>query len=243
MPPILPIGALSALALSSFEVIPWISTFVAVTIRKYNPTSGDRQQIYAVCCDAAFLGTPIDPVFADRSWFANAMISPYLLWEPQHTWVADDDGQVVGYLTASLTSTFGYVRAYMLAMNVLLELIPNYVAGKYDYHARSKRFVEFVVTQGLSQVPRHPENAAHFHFNVAAQHRHGGIGTRLISAFKDTLKREGIRQYYAEVMCSPTRKPERYFTALDYRIYDRVKTTIFEPEVSDLYVLCIVQDV
>ena len=49
-------------------------------------------------------------------------------------------------------------------------------------------------------------------------------------------------RYYAEVMSLATEKSERYFEALGYRIYDKVKTTIFEPEVSDLYVLCVVRD-
>jgi GNAT superfamily N-acetyltransferase len=170
------------------------------------------------------------------------MVTPYLLWEPEHTWVAEYDGHLVGYLTGSLTDTFGYVRAYMLATYVLAELIPSYVIGKYDAHARSKRFAEFIVTQGLLQIPKHPQNTAHFHFNVSASYRHRGIGRRLLSAFEETLKAEGMNRYYAEVMSSADKKSDRYFEALGYRIYDKVKTTIFEPEVTDLYVLCVVRE-
>ncbi|MGC1951180.1 MAG: GNAT family N-acetyltransferase [Gammaproteobacteria bacterium] len=188
------------------------------------------------------MGSPIDPIFSDRSWFANAMVTPYLLWEPEHTWVAEYDGHLVGYLTGSLTETFGYVRAYMLATQVLVELIPRYVTGRYDAHPRSKRFAEFVINQGLLQIPKHPQNTAHFHFNVSASHRHQGLGGRLLSAFEETLKANGKRRYYAEVMSSATEKSERHFAALGYRIYDKVKTTIFEPEVTDLYVLCVVRD-
>lgn len=171
------------------------------------------------------------------------MVTPYLLWEPEHTWVAEDDGQVVGYLTGSLTSTFGYLRAYILATNVLVELIPRYVTGKYDGHPRSKRFAEFLITEALSQIPKHPQNAAHFHFNVLPSHRHQGVGRRLLSVFEDTLKRKGMNRYYAEVMSSTATKSEGYFEALGYRIYDKAKTTIFEPEVTDLYVLCVVKDI
>jgi len=212
-------------------------------IRKYDSLRGDQREVEAICCDAAFLGSPIDPIFFDRSWFANAMVTPYLLWEPEHTWVAEDDGHVVGYLTASLSGTFGYVRAYMLATRILAELIPRYVAGKYDSHARSKRFAEFIITKALSQIPKHPQDTAHFHFNVSASHRHRGIGHQLLSAFEDTLKAKGENRYYAEVMSSATKRPEHDFEALGYRIYDKVKTTIFEPEVTDLYVLCVVRHI
>lgn len=211
-------------------------------IRKYDPLRGDRGEIETICCESAFLGSPIDPIFSDRSWFAKAMVTPYLLWEPEHTWVAEYDGRLVGYLTGSLTDTFGYLRAYMLATNVLVELIPSYVTGKYDDHPRSKRFAEFIITQGLLQIPKHPHNTAHFHFNVSASHRHQGIGSRLLSAFEDALKAKGMNRYYVEVMSSATKKSDCYFEALGYRIYDKVKTTIFEPEVTNLYVLCIVRD-
>lgn len=212
-------------------------------VRKYDPSRGDREEIETICCEAAFLGSPIDPIFSDRSWFANAMVTPYLLWEPEHTWVAEHDGQPVGYLTASLTGTFGYVRAYMLATSIVVELIPRYVTGEYDRQPRSKRFAEFIITQGLLQIPKHPPNTAHFHFNVSASYRRRGIGQQLLSTFEDTLSAKGMTRYYAEVMSSPTQKPEGYFEALGYRIYDKVKTTIFEPEVSDLYVLCVVREV
>lgn len=216
---------------------------VKIAIRKYEPWSNDRSAIGDICCDAAFLGSPIDSIFSDRPWFAEAMVAPYLVWEPEHTWVAEREGQVVGYLTGSLTASFGYVRAYLLATNVLTSLMPRYVAGKYDEHPRSKRFAEFVVTQGLSQIPKHPQEAAHFHFNVSASCRHQGIGLRLLSAFEAELKAAGQKRYYAEVMSSAIHKSERHFEALGYQIYDKVKTTIFEPEVPDLYVLCIVRDI
>lgn len=211
-------------------------------IRRYDPLRGDRGEIETICCEAAFLGSPIDSIFSDRSWFANAMVTPYLLWEPEHTWVAAYDNRLVGYLTGSLTETFGYVRAYMLAVSVLVELIPRYVTGNYDHHPRSKQFAEFVITQGLSQIPKHPPSTPHFHFNVSVSHRHRGIGGRLLSAFEDTLRAKGINRYYAEVMSLATKKSAHYFEALGYRIYDKVKTTIFEPEVNDLYVLCVVRD-
>ena len=220
----------------------WQSRPMATVVRRYNPEGNDRIQINSICCDSAFLGNPIDPIFMDRSWFARNMILPYLILEPDYTWVVDTGGGVVGYLTASVTPVFGYLRAYMVATNVLLELIPNYVLGKYDHHPRSKRFAEFVITNGLSQIPRHPQNAAHFHFNIHKDYRGQGLGKRLLGVFEESLSSRGIERYYAEVMSSPTWRPEPYFTRLGYKIYDKVKTTVFEPEVEDLYVLCVIRD-
>ena len=213
-----------------------------IEIRHYDPSGSDRAQIQQVCCDCAFLGEPIDSVFHDRVWFANTVVTPYLILEPQHTWVAVAKGRVVGYLTGSLTTAFPYLRAYMVTIGVLVELIPNYMAGKYDGHPRSKHFAETVMRNALAEIPRHPKKAAHFHFNVAQHHRHRGVGTRLIAEFEQAVRAtRSLSQYYAEVMSSPTIRPATYFEQLGYQIYDSVKTTIFEPEVSDLNVLCVVR--
>jgi GNAT superfamily N-acetyltransferase len=213
-----------------------------VEIRKYDPSGSDRTQIQQVCCDCAFLGEPIDEVFQDRLWFANTMVTPYLILEPQHTWVAVADGRVIGYLTGSLTAAFSYLRAYMVTTGVLIELIPNYMVGKYESHPRSKRFAETVMRNALGEIPRHPDKAAHFHFNVAEAYRHRGLGTRLLCEFEQAVRATGsLSQYYAEVMSSPTIRPVAHFERLGYKIYDSVKTTIFEPEITDLNVLCVVR--
>ena len=208
-------------------------------IRAYDPAGSDRAGIAKVCCDSAFLGKPIDDIFSDREWFANTVITPYLTLEPRHTWVAETNGEVVGYLTGSTQEIFGYLRTYIVAARMLFELMPNYYIGKYDSHPRSRRFAEFVIAEGLFQVPKHPENAAHFHFNVLAHHRHRGIGTLLLQRFEHALKELGIDHYYAEVMSAESWRPPEYYTNLGYHIFDSVPTTVFEPEIEDLHVLCI----
>ena len=210
-----------------------------VQIRKYDPRLSDKAEIERVCFDCAFLGEPLDPIFKDKAWFGNLMIAPYLSLEPEHTWVAEADGAIVGYLTGSTIPSFPYVRLQMVASSILFELIPNYVLGSYEDHPRSKRFVEFLIFQALIQVPAHPRDAAHFHFNVQKAFRGSGIGTRLVMEFERMLKRTGIRRYYAEVMSSETTRPETYFIGLGYDIYDKVRTTVFEPEIEELHVLCI----
>ena len=212
-----------------------------ITIRPYRCKGTDRQQINDVCCDAAFLGEPIDSIFQDREWFTDFMIAPYLLAEPEHTWVAQAGDQVVGYLTASTGMLFGPIRA-QLALLAVGRLLCYYSIGKYDHHPRSQRFVRFVLTEALSQVPPHPPDAAHFHFNVARPWRRQGIGSRLIAEFERAVAASGLRRYYAEVMCWNER-PEDYFTRLGYRIHGSpVATSVFSPEVPDLRVLCVVKD-
>ena len=210
-----------------------------VQVRLYDPSLSDRTELQRVCADAAFLGKPLEPIFKDSLWFGDLAVSPYLLLEPTHTWVAESEGTAVGYLTASTDRTFRYLRAQLTASSLMFELIPRYVMGKYDDHPRSKRFAEFLILEALAQVPKYPPNAAHFHFNVDKPFRSRGVGTELISHFEHMLREKGIRKYYAEVMCLDEVRPETYYLQLGYRIYDKVRTTVFSEEVDDLYVLCV----
>lgn len=201
----------------------------------------DQQRLYDICCDCAFLGEPIDQIFMDREWFGAVMVLPYLILEPEHTWVAEVDGEVVGYLTASTSPLFGYFR-FQLVVTRVAQLVMNLVLGQYDIHPRSKQFAQFVIQKGLSQIPSHPRNTGHFHFNVQRPFRGQGIGKKLIAAFETMLRSEGLHQYYAEVMSSNVWRPESYFQKLGYKIYDKLPTTVFESELENpLYVLCVLR--
>jgi len=201
----------------------------------------DRQRLIDICCDCAFLGEPIDQIFMDREWFGSVVILPYLILEPEHTWVAEVDGEVVGYLTGSIQPLFGYFRAQLVVMQVS-QLAMNLFLGQYDTHPRSKQFAQFVMQKGLLQIPSHPGNTSHFHFNVQRPYRGEGIGKKLLAAFETLLRLEELHQYYAEVMSSSAWRRESYFKDLGYEIYDRVQTTVFETELeTPLYILCVLR--
>ncbi|MBK7665638.1 MAG: GNAT family N-acetyltransferase [Candidatus Methylophosphatis roskildensis] len=212
-----------------------------ISIRHYRTDGPDRQQINDVCCDAALLGAPIDSIFQDREWFTDFMVAPYLLIEPEHTWVAEADNRVVGYLTGSVGVLFGIQRA-QLALLAVDRLLWKHMLGKYKHHPRSQQFVRFVLTEALLQVPAHPSHAGHFHFNVAEGHRGQGIGSHLIAEFERVVMESGLRRYYAEVMCWGE-KQEAYYTRLGYRIHGHpISATVFATEVPDLRIMCIVKD-
>lgn len=210
-------------------------------IRQYHPEGSDRQQINDICCDCAYLGAPIDSVFLDRDWFSEFMISPYLIVEPEHTWVAEAEGKVVGYLTGAMWPYFGFYRA-LLAILSVNRLLWNCILGRYNDHPRSQQFAQFVLTEALTQLPAHPANSGHFHFNVAAGYRGQGIGSGLRAEFERALRTLGTKRYYAEVMCR-SQEEETKFIRLGYGIYGHpLPTTVFATEVPDLRVMCIVKD-
>jgi hypothetical protein len=64
--------------------------------------AADRDGVRRLCCDNGYLGNPIEAAFTDRALFAAIFIDPYVEHYPDWTFVAEHDGEVVGYLTAAI---------------------------------------------------------------------------------------------------------------------------------------------
>ncbi len=68
-----------------------------LVIRPYKPA--DRQAVFRIGGDTAFFGAPIEAYMEDRTAFLDAFYAYYTDLEPEHTWVAAANEEVVGFLT------------------------------------------------------------------------------------------------------------------------------------------------
>jgi hypothetical protein len=201
-----------------------------ILIRKYQES--DREAVRLICCATGFLGGPIDTIFRDREMFADLITNPYLDYEPEWGLVAENDGRVIGYLLGSVSANFTrnlLVSGFHTACKMLARLI----TGKYKDHPRSEHFIRWVLTKGLMERPKHPDDAPHLHLNLEKAFRVGMVARRLWLAYETMLGAAGIDHYYAEFFSCPQRNPERIYFRFGFRIYDRVETTIFQPEIMD----------
>ena len=71
-----------------------------IAIRPYEPR--DRAAVREICCDTADGGEPSERFFPDREVLADLVTRYYTDFAPQTSWVAEQDGQVMGYLTGCL---------------------------------------------------------------------------------------------------------------------------------------------
>jgi len=210
---------------------------MALTIRKY--CINDEESVRQICCDTGFLGKPIDSIFQDRELFADLLTKPYLTNEPQNAIVADHDGTVSAYLLSSIDPYFE-VKALPHLFISASKMIFRTITGRYSQHQRSKKFAKWVLFKGLFELPKHPKNASHLHINIARECRGGDLGLQLLSEYENMLHARGIDHYYGEIFSSETRRKENLYRRLGFQIFDKVKTTIFEPEVTDpLYLMSI----
>ena len=208
-----------------------------VVIRRYRPE--DRPSILRICCDTGFLGKPIEPIFNDREIFAGLFAAPYLDYGPNWAWVADDGRRVVGYLLGSVSPSFHYALLYS-GFQTAVKMITRAATGCYANHPRSRHFIRWLLTSGYREQPRHPDHAAHLHFNIEKNYRGHGLARRLWRAYEEQLSEAGMENCYGSFFSWPGRRPEAVYSRLGFSVFDRKRTTIFEPEISEpIEIVCV----
>lgn len=206
-----------------------------VKIRKYEPE--DKNAILKICADTGFWGKPIDPIFNERELFADMIVGPYLKYEPEHTFVAEHDGNVVGYLLGTTNPNF-MLRSAPYLLKSVAKMLFKYATGGLTQ--RAKKQVNWIFTKAIKEAPKTPKNAAHLHINLAEGYRNIEIGKRMLAEYENMLKEAGINHYYGEVFSSDTRREPALYKRLGFEVFDRKETTHYKPEIEEpVFLMCV----
>jgi hypothetical protein len=203
-------------------------------IRPYRPA--DRAAIRRICADTGFLGKPIDPVFEDRELFADYLVNYYLDEEPDSTFVCELDGEVKGYV---MGSRFPRRKSAYEARHLPLLAVRG--AWRYftrPYHAASRRYVRWILTQARREVPFSPPAMPHMHFNILPEGRSVAATRELLDVFFAHLRGQGETGVYGQVVSYGTRRGERMFARYGFRIIDQREVTKYRalyPERVELF--------
>lgn len=164
----------------------------AARIRNYEPA--DRAAVREIACDTADAGGPVERLFRDRETAADLLTRYYTDHEPQSLWIAECEGQVVGYLTGCLDTR----RCERVTRRrVLPKTLSGAVLRWALWHTDTWRLLAaFAGTLILGGFP-HPIDLtvypAHFHINIRAGFRGGGLGPQLVNAFVQQADRAGVQ--------------------------------------------------
>lgn len=171
----------------------------APTIRPYRPA--DRDAVRKICCDTAFHGEPIETIFPDREFMADALMNYYTDHETESLFVAELDGRVVGYC-AGCVDTRRFVRVW--AARVLPRVLWLFLAHGHVVRPKSWRVLSAWVGMGRRQSADRPriieQYPAHCHVNVQPGRQRSGIGAHLLNALLDQLKRRGVAGVHISTM-------------------------------------------
>ncbi len=212
-----------------------------VRIRPYQES--DRAAIRQLCCDTGYLGHPVDCLFQDRELFADLFTNAYLDHQPQWALVAEWNGKLVGYLLGAVSKHFDLLlmrSGFVTTSKMLLRL----ACGRYASHRRSRLFIRWLLTVGYREQPKHPPNAAHLHCDLARGFRGRGILKRLWDVYEERLRLAGVSRCYGAFFSHPRRRPEAVYARYGFSVYDRRRTSFFEPEISEpVELVCVARQI
>jgi hypothetical protein len=171
-----------------------------VAIRPYRAT--DRPVVRDIACRTAFRNAGSDAVFEDRELFADYWTRYYTDVEPGAIWIADREGQVVGYL-CGCTNSRRFVRqmAGQIVPRVLAGAGWRLATGRYR-RSSSRRFLRWVMWRAWRETPPVPLDVypAHLHVNLIRGGYGEGLFSRLIMVFLDSLAAQGVERLHVQ-MC------------------------------------------
>jgi GNAT superfamily N-acetyltransferase len=158
----------------------------------------DRKAVFQIGADTAFFGAPVEAYLDDRNAFLDAFYAYYTDLEPEHTWVASADGEVVGFLAGCVNTRLQHGKIVRV---IIPRLTRNILRGKYHFGRLSWRYFMGVLAGLLHREFTHVDLGsypAHLHINVLPVWRGFKLGQRLMEAYLGQLRGLGLTGVYLD---------------------------------------------
>ena len=158
-------------------------------VRLYRPE--DRAAVLQIAADTGFFGAPVEAFMQDRRMMQDVFVAYYVDREPEHLWVADVDGAVVGYISGSTGGAAATWGRGLTAATAAMRL----VTFRYDVDALTLRYFRRTAGAVLSGEYPHVDlhdYPAELHINLAEAARGLGLGRKLMQACLDQMTELGI---------------------------------------------------
>lgn len=203
-------------------------------IRPYRPT--DRNAVRRLCCETGYLGKAIDPVFEDRELFADYLTRFYTDWEPESTFVLEQDGVVKGYLMGSRRPLLHQFHSFFLNLSLFARGIFRYPR----YNKSSKAFVRWILLNAWREVPAAPRRLPHFHFNMLPEAMGFGTTREMLVQFFHHLRAHGETHVFGQVVTFEERRGAKVFERFGFRVVEKKEITKYRAHRDEPVYLCTV---
>lgn len=206
----------------------------AAVIRPYR--SSDREAVRRLCCETGYLGKAIDPVFEDRELFADYLTKFYTDWEPESTFVLEQDGELKGYLMGSR-------RPFLQQFYNFFHNLSLFARGAYRYpryNKASKAFVRWILLNAWREVPAAPRHVPHFHFNLLPEVQGLVRSRELLVQFLHHLRAHGEKKVFGQVVTFEERRGAKVFERFGFRVVEKKEITKYRAHRDEPVYLCTV---
>ena len=157
----------------------------------------DISSLRRLAADTAYFGQPCEYFFPDRELLADLIMEYFARYEPEHTWVAEYKGDVIGYLAANFNEH--RCALYTILCILPLSLFKALMRGKI-WDRRTLRLLWFNLCCVLSRQNRlikvdSKKFPVQIHQNVKEDFRGQKVGSRLVASFLEDIdkRRVGVR--------------------------------------------------
>jgi RimJ/RimL family protein N-acetyltransferase len=203
-------------------------------IRPYRPS--DRDAVRRLCCETGYLGKAIDPVFQDRELFADYLTKFYTDWEPESTFVLEQDGEVKGYLMGSRRPFLHQFHSFFLNLSLFARGVVRYPR----YNKASKAFVRWILLNAWREVPAAPRRLPHFHFNMLPEAQGFGTAREILVQFLNHLRAHGETHVFGQVVTFEERRGAKVFERFGFRVLEKKEITKYRAHREEPVYLCTV---
>jgi ribosomal protein S18 acetylase RimI-like enzyme len=156
-------------------------------IRPYRPS--DRDALYDICVRTADAGADARGHYSNDDLMGDLFAVSYAHLEPGLAFVADHEGQVVGYIVGT-SDTPTFVERYAA------EWIP-FLGDKYDApEERDREMVYLHFHPELKLVPELEDYPAHLHIDLLPGFQRQGHGRKLMDAFLAAAREAGAKNVH-----------------------------------------------
>jgi len=180
-----------------------------IIIRKYEPK--DRLAVRNISCLTADCGNPIDGIFNNYKFVADVLTLYYTDYEPNSTFVAENKGQIVGYLTGCMDGIHyqKVMKWKILPKLVFRGLVLGAIINKQIWQilkSATKTLKEcyFSISELLNGFLLLNEYPAHMHINLLEGFRRKHIGEKLVNCFLKKIKLLNIKGVHVKVRSDNT---------------------------------------
>jgi hypothetical protein len=192
-------------------------------IRKYGLR--DRPAVRRICCETALMGEPSSIFFGDDEIFSDALTTYFTDYEPESCFVAEYDKAIVGYLLGAKSVKH---MNKVFAGKIILPLLIKALRRGTFFHWKNIKFLSRVflsLMKGEFNIPDFSKDyPATLHINVNKECRMSGAGSKLIGAYLDHLRAEGISGAHLATM---SEKGGQFFKKLNFQLLFKGQRSYF----------------
>lgn len=158
-----------------------------------NITKKDRDMICQIAFDTAFLGSSGSVILDDKNLFFDIGILYFLLFERKNSFVAVENGQVIGYILSTYKIHFYFlVNSFIIIPFILL---PKLLFFQYKIKGKTVKFFFYLLLESfLRRIPRASIQTypGELHINLSEQSRGKGIASLLMQKLIDVFSCDHI---------------------------------------------------